>query len=215
MALVFVAGYLALTRLPRSRRHDGGADLGPASVASRWRERLLARPTYTFRVHRRARRDRDHAGRRRPDGGRPLPTPTPTRSSPRRSTALPHADERPRTGLPARRPERPPGVAGRACGVRRSRSPSSTRCAPRTARSSPRSSAEPTISSAPTPARVELVAIDINPRYITPDYLLAFDQQEGLDHLSNWLYLTGIVATAHHAHGMPLVSRVPTHREEP
>lgn len=39
--------------------------------------------------------------------------------------------------------------------------------------------------------KVELVAIDANPRYITPDYLLAFDQQEQLTSMPNWLYLTG------------------------
>ena len=40
-------------------------------------------------------------------------------------------------------------------------------------------------------ARTELVAVDANPRYTTPDYLVAFDRQENLDGLSNWLYLTG------------------------
>ncbi len=39
--------------------------------------------------------------------------------------------------------------------------------------------------------RTELVAVDANPRYTAPDYLLAFDRQENLDRLSNWLYLTG------------------------
>ena len=39
--------------------------------------------------------------------------------------------------------------------------------------------------------RVEMVAVNANPRYITPGYLAAFDQQEGLAHLGNWLYLTG------------------------
>jgi cytochrome oxidase Cu insertion factor (SCO1/SenC/PrrC family) len=38
---------------------------------------------------------------------------------------------------------------------------------------------------------VEMVAINANPRYIAPDYLAAFDQQEGLAHVANWLYLTG------------------------
>ena len=38
---------------------------------------------------------------------------------------------------------------------------------------------------------VEMVAVNANPRYLAPDYLLAFDQQEGLEHLPNWLYLTG------------------------
>ena len=39
--------------------------------------------------------------------------------------------------------------------------------------------------------RVEMVAVNANPRYITPDYLAAFDHQEGLEHVPNWLYLTG------------------------
>jgi cytochrome oxidase Cu insertion factor (SCO1/SenC/PrrC family) len=39
--------------------------------------------------------------------------------------------------------------------------------------------------------RVALVAIDANPRYIGTNYLDAFDQQEGLDRVDNWLYLTG------------------------
>jgi cytochrome oxidase Cu insertion factor (SCO1/SenC/PrrC family) len=37
---------------------------------------------------------------------------------------------------------------------------------------------------------VEMVAINANPRYIAPDYLAAFDEQEGLEHLANWAYLT-------------------------
>jgi len=39
--------------------------------------------------------------------------------------------------------------------------------------------------------KVELVAIDANPLYTTPDYLLAFDKQENLSQISNWAYLTG------------------------
>jgi cytochrome oxidase Cu insertion factor (SCO1/SenC/PrrC family) len=38
---------------------------------------------------------------------------------------------------------------------------------------------------------VELIAIDANPRYLEPAFLRAFDQQEGLNQLPNWLYLTG------------------------
>jgi cytochrome oxidase Cu insertion factor (SCO1/SenC/PrrC family) len=38
---------------------------------------------------------------------------------------------------------------------------------------------------------VELVAIDANPRYRSTDFLAAFDQQEGLTRVPNWLYLTG------------------------
>jgi cytochrome oxidase Cu insertion factor (SCO1/SenC/PrrC family) len=39
--------------------------------------------------------------------------------------------------------------------------------------------------------KVDLIAIDANPRYIAPDYLVAFDDQENLANLPNWLYLTG------------------------
>ena len=39
--------------------------------------------------------------------------------------------------------------------------------------------------------RVEMIAINANPRFIAPDYLAAFDKQEGLAAVSNWRYLTG------------------------
>jgi cytochrome oxidase Cu insertion factor (SCO1/SenC/PrrC family) len=39
--------------------------------------------------------------------------------------------------------------------------------------------------------KVALIAIDANPRYLTPDYLVAFDEQENLAHIPNWRYLTG------------------------
>jgi cytochrome oxidase Cu insertion factor (SCO1/SenC/PrrC family) len=38
---------------------------------------------------------------------------------------------------------------------------------------------------------VEFIAIDANPRYIATADLVAFDDQENLGSLSNWLYLTG------------------------
>jgi cytochrome oxidase Cu insertion factor (SCO1/SenC/PrrC family) len=47
-------------------------------------------------------------------------------------------------------------------------------------------------------SRVEMVAVNANPRYIAPDYLTAFDQQEGLQHLANWLYLTGSLPQLRH-----------------
>jgi cytochrome oxidase Cu insertion factor (SCO1/SenC/PrrC family) len=43
----------------------------------------------------------------------------------------------------------------------------------------------------PAGRRAELVAIDVNPRYTSPAYLLAFDHQESLEDVPNWLYLTG------------------------
>jgi cytochrome oxidase Cu insertion factor (SCO1/SenC/PrrC family) len=42
--------------------------------------------------------------------------------------------------------------------------------------------------------RVELVAIVANPVYRSIAYTQAFDQQEGLEHVPNWLYLTGSAA---------------------
>ena len=39
--------------------------------------------------------------------------------------------------------------------------------------------------------RVDFVAVDANPRYISPDYLTAFTRQENLQTVPNWLYLTG------------------------
>ncbi|HUC13039.1 MAG TPA: SCO family protein, partial [Acidimicrobiales bacterium] len=39
--------------------------------------------------------------------------------------------------------------------------------------------------------RVAMIAINANPRFIAPDYLAAFDRQEGLARVANWRYLTG------------------------
>jgi cytochrome oxidase Cu insertion factor (SCO1/SenC/PrrC family) len=43
--------------------------------------------------------------------------------------------------------------------------------------------------------QVELVAINLNPLYHSLDYVKAFDQQEGLTGVPNWLYLTGSPTT--------------------
>ncbi|MHB1519097.1 MAG: SCO family protein [Acidimicrobiales bacterium] len=43
--------------------------------------------------------------------------------------------------------------------------------------------------------RVVFVAINANPRFLAPDNLRAFDHQEGLAHLPNWLYLTATSVT--------------------
>ncbi len=47
--------------------------------------------------------------------------------------------------------------------------------------------------------RVDLVAVDANPRYIAPAYLTAFDNQEGLQRTPNWLFLTGTLPQLQHA----------------
>jgi cytochrome oxidase Cu insertion factor (SCO1/SenC/PrrC family) len=56
--------------------------------------------------------------------------------------------------------------------------------------------------------RVEMVAVNANPQFITPDYLVAFDQQEGLQHLGNWLFLTGSLRELRHvwkAYGISVI----------
>jgi cytochrome oxidase Cu insertion factor (SCO1/SenC/PrrC family) len=45
---------------------------------------------------------------------------------------------------------------------------------------------------------VVLVAIDANPTYIQRDVLVAFDRQEGLEKVFNWLYLTGSLKQLEH-----------------
>jgi cytochrome oxidase Cu insertion factor (SCO1/SenC/PrrC family) len=45
-----------------------------------------------------------------------------------------------------------------------------------------------------TQSHVEFVAVNLNPLYTAPQYLVAFDRQESLNDLGNWLYLTGPTA---------------------
>jgi cytochrome oxidase Cu insertion factor (SCO1/SenC/PrrC family) len=47
-------------------------------------------------------------------------------------------------------------------------------------------------------ARVELVAVNYNPLYAQVSYIQAFDHQEGMDGVRNWLYLTGTPAQLQH-----------------
>jgi cytochrome oxidase Cu insertion factor (SCO1/SenC/PrrC family) len=46
--------------------------------------------------------------------------------------------------------------------------------------------------------QVELVAVNYNPLYTQVSYIQAFDRQEGLDGVRNWLYLTGTPAQLQH-----------------
>ena len=45
---------------------------------------------------------------------------------------------------------------------------------------------------------IELLAVDANPRYLQPAFLAAFDRQEGLDTVPNWRYLTGPLGQLEH-----------------
>jgi cytochrome oxidase Cu insertion factor (SCO1/SenC/PrrC family) len=56
-------------------------------------------------------------------------------------------------------------------------------------------------------SRVELVAVNYNPLDTQVGYLQAFDRQEGLNTISNWLYLTGTSSQLQqvwHAYGLPV-----------
>jgi cytochrome oxidase Cu insertion factor (SCO1/SenC/PrrC family) len=56
--------------------------------------------------------------------------------------------------------------------------------------------------------QVELVAINYNPLYTQVSYIQAFDRQEGMASLLNWLYLTGTRATLQRVwqgYGLPMV----------
>ncbi len=188
MALVFVAGYLALTRLP-AIPDTMAVPITPTSVDTRWRERMIARPLYTFRsiaalgaigivlV-----------------GAAPMAA---AATNPNADPILSQAVD----GLPqATDAPAPPfqlvdqnnhhvslsSLHGKAIAL--------TFLDPVCVSDCPIIAQEFHIADnllGNDASRVELVAIDINPRYITSDYLLAFDQQEGLNHLSNWDYLTG------------------------
>ena len=132
----------------------------------------------------------DRPARRGPDGDGPgqrqrRPDPGPGgrrgRRPAQRHGAFFHADQ----------PVRPARQPGRACGARWCCSPSSTRSAPATARSSRRSSARPTRCSAGPPGTSNWWRSW--PTRSTGPYVYtrAFDQQERLTGLRNWLFLTG------------------------
>jgi len=56
-------------------------------------------------------------------------------------------------------------------------------------------------------ANVDLVAVVANPLYTSTAVMLAFDKQEGLDHVANWTYLTGSVSQLHNVwndYGVPV-----------
>jgi cytochrome oxidase Cu insertion factor (SCO1/SenC/PrrC family) len=46
--------------------------------------------------------------------------------------------------------------------------------------------------------RVEFIAVVINPLYRSRAYVVAFDRQEGLEHVANWQFLTGSAAELRH-----------------
>ncbi|HUC36759.1 MAG TPA: SCO family protein [Acidimicrobiales bacterium] len=187
MALLFVSGYLALTRSPRPASENVVA-INSTSTLS-WRERMRVDPAYAFRsVAALA------AVGITVVGAAPMAV----------AATNPHADPilaQAIDGKPNAVDSRAPGFNlidqfDRAVSLEALRGktvaltfldPVCTSDCPIIAQEF--RAADRLLGS--DSSRVELVAIDANPRYVTADYLRAFDQQEGLEHVSNWLYLTG------------------------
>jgi cytochrome oxidase Cu insertion factor (SCO1/SenC/PrrC family) len=186
MALVFVAGYLALTR---AQGTEVPASLATTSAARSWREWLVARPTYTFRTIAAI-------------GALGI---TLVGAAPMAVAATdPHADP-----ILSEAVDGTPSVVDYVAPSFRLTDQYDQTVSLRSLRGKvvaltfldPVCTSDcPLIAQEFRDAdgilgsesrRVELVAIDANPRYITPDYLVAFDQQERLDEVANWRYLTG------------------------
>jgi cytochrome oxidase Cu insertion factor (SCO1/SenC/PrrC family) len=189
MALLFIAGYLAITRLPAVADDTVQADAAIPAASRPWRQRLGADPTYAFRsvaalgaigiilV-----------------GAAPMAAATTNRhADPILTQAL--------DGSPIPADQATPGFAlvdqhgqpvtlaslhGKAIALTFLDPVCTSDC--------------PTIAQefrmadgvlGGNASRVDLVAINANPRYLNPDFLVAFDQQERLQGVANWRYLTG------------------------
>jgi cytochrome oxidase Cu insertion factor (SCO1/SenC/PrrC family) len=188
MALVFVSGYLALTRLPEVR----GATvvpINPPSSRPSWRRRLAADPTYAFRAVAAL-----GAIGVTLLGVVPMAVAaTATRADPVLADAVDGApqvvDSRARAFRLVDQRGHPVSLAsmrGKVIALTFLDDTCTTDC--------------PTIAQefrtadgylGPEARQVEMVAINANPRFISPGYLAAFDAQEGLGRLANWQYLTG------------------------
>jgi cytochrome oxidase Cu insertion factor (SCO1/SenC/PrrC family) len=189
MALVFVAGYLAISRLPAT---DGApvVAISAASGAGRpWRERLAANPVYAFR----AIAALGAIGIVLVGAAPMAVAATNPNADPILSQAIDGTPDATDTPTPAfqlvdqdNRTVSLSSLHGKAVAI--------TFLDPVCVSDCPTIAQEFRIADGllGTEAnRVEMVAVNLNPRYLGEDYLVAFDHQEGLDALPNWHYLTG------------------------
>jgi cytochrome oxidase Cu insertion factor (SCO1/SenC/PrrC family) len=187
LALLFVAGYLAITRVPVPA---SDLDAAPSSQpAAAWRERLRASPTYVFRSL-----AAFAALAITLVGAIPMAL---AASEPNAAPILSEAtDGAPNAvSLPAKpftlvdQHDRPVSLAslrGRTVALTFLDDVCTSDC--------PIIAQEFRLADSMLGAdahRVEMVAVNANPLYVEPDYLSAFDHQENLESISNWLYLTG------------------------
>ena len=195
MALVFVAGYVAITRVPVATT-EGAATAKPAPGARAWSERLRAEPTYVLRslaalaalavtivgaVPIAVAATQPHAApiiAEAVDG-----TPNLVDLS---STPFTLVDQHGRSVSLA-------SLRGKTVALTFLDDVCTSDC--------PVIAQEFRMADTLLGAQarqVELVAVDANPRYIAPDYLAAFDRQEHLEDVPNWLYLTGSLHQLEH-----------------
>ncbi len=188
MALIFVAGYLAITRVPVPNKDALPITNPIAAGTSRW-ERALAQPTYTFRSIAAL-----GAVGITLVGATPMAFVATNANADAILTQAvngpPQAENSPAPDFRLvdqfGQPISLTGLEGKTIAITLLDDVCTTDC--------------PVIAQefrqadrllGPAAKDVELVAINGNPRFITPNYLQAFDQQEQLTSLPNWRYLTG------------------------
>jgi cytochrome oxidase Cu insertion factor (SCO1/SenC/PrrC family) len=193
MALLFIAGYVAVTRLPSQAPTAVPASSLPAAASSvtqlGWQQRLAANPTYAFRSVAAV-----GALAITLIGTAPLAV---AATNPNADPVLAQAVD----GTPEAFDFTEPAVSlvdqyGRPVSLEslRGKAVALTFLDPTCTTDCPVIASELRQTDAVLGAesrRVDLVAVCANPRYIATEYLVAFDRQEGLDRVANWLFLTG------------------------
>jgi cytochrome oxidase Cu insertion factor (SCO1/SenC/PrrC family) len=196
MALVFVAGYLAITRLPVVASEAVVPITAPATSPDSWRQRLTADPSYSFRSIAAI-----GAVAILLVGAAPMALAAVNpHADPVLAEAIDGTPDATDTPAPAfhlvdehGQPVSLAGLRGKTIALT-FLDPVCTSDCPLIAQEL--RAADSLLGT--DSRRVELIAIDANPRYDDPAYLRAFDEQEGLQHLSNWLYLTGSLPELEH-----------------
>jgi cytochrome oxidase Cu insertion factor (SCO1/SenC/PrrC family) len=199
MTLVFVAGYLALTRPPAIADHSRVVPITPPATRTEdvsWRGKVLADPTYTFRSVAAVGAIGIILVGAVPMGVAAL--------NPRADPILAQAID----GTPGTFDHPAPAFSlvdqyGKAVSLvsLRGKTVALTFLDDVCTTDCPVIAQEFRVADGylgSASRRVEMVAINANPRFITPDYLAAFDHQEGLENLANWSYLTGSLPQLRH-----------------
>ena len=196
MALVFIAGYLAITRLPVRASEAQPTRRSSSRRARTWRERLRADPAYAFRslaalgalgvtlvgaAPMAVAATEPHAD--------PILAQAIDGTPPTRSTSAPPFTLVDQYGQPV------------SLASLRGKTVALTFLDPVCTSDCPVIAQEFRQADGMLGAearRVEMVASTCQPAVHPPDYLAAFDHQEGLEGVPNWLYLTGSLPQLEH-----------------